>query len=171
MPTRPSATPKRLLGIIVVLLLASLGACFGPEEPQSILDKGARFPDVEGVVSDVSFEAVTIQGKAFRIRKDVESFTTREHKITPLIHWKDRYVHVGLDDQSNVEWIAGIGVVTKTDPPVVFYSGTFERAEKGRAIFKDGTVLRLGEGVKPPRKGRKAVANIDPSTRRITKFE
>lgn len=149
-------------GFVVSVLLA-LSACFPQEEPASILDTGPRFPDIEGVVTDVSFERLVLDGdRTHLIDTDVESFTTRGHSVTPLLSWKNKYVHVGLGEDGAILWIAGIGIVSG-DPPRVIYTGIFERVARGRAVFKDGTTLRLAGGVKPSPRGRETVATIDPA--------
>lgn len=154
---------RRLMFVAIGMLL--LVACVRQEEkPASILDKGPRYPTDEGVVTDINFERMELDGsRVYRISEAIESFTTRSHDVTPLLSWKNRYVHVGVNDQREAIWVAGIGVVTG-DPRVVVYTGAFERVDaKGRAIFRDGTVLQLGEGVQAPSKKTEVVVNIDPS--------
>ena len=135
-------------------------AC-GPDEPESILNQGPRTPDADGIVTDINFNEVQIDGSdTFEIHPEIESFTSREHTITALLRWKDRwYVHIGLEDNVAV-WIAGIGIVVEGDEQVT-YPGTFLRAENDRAIFEDGTVFRMADGVASAREGSLVAAVID----------
>jgi hypothetical protein len=131
--------------------------------PESATDLEARIPDDAGVVTLVTLERIELDGKnSYQVSEDLESFTTGDHTIRPLLSWKDRYVQLGLDDGA-VQWVAGIGIVA-SDPPRVLYTGLFERLEsERRAVFRDGTVLVLAEGVSAPPKGSEALATIDPS--------
>ena len=143
------------------LVLLVLVACQTP--PPSATDLEARIPDDAGVVTLVSLERIELDGEnSYPVSEDLESFTTGDHTVRPILSWKDRYVHLGIDDGA-VQWVAGIGIVA-SDPPRVLYAGVFERlAEERRAVFRDGTVLALAEGVSPPPKGSETLATIDPS--------
>jgi hypothetical protein len=159
----------RLLGFLVLLFTVT-AACNRGET--SVLAEGPRVPDAEGVATDISFEQVVIDSnETYKILRTVESFATHSHDITPLLSWKDKYVHLGLDDDNGVLWIAGIGLVPKKDDPRVIYSGVFQELVGGRAVFKDGTTLRLASGVKAPKKGVRAEALIDPKTDRATSLK
>ncbi|MBW3588170.1 MAG: hypothetical protein KY429_01990 [Actinobacteria bacterium] len=128
-----------------------------------MLDQGPRSPDAAGVVTDISFHQVQIDGsETFAIDPEIESFTSREHAVTALLRWKDRwYVHIGLEDNVAV-WIAGIGIVVEGSNQVT-YPGTFLRADGNRVIFEDGTVFRMAEDVNtdPFREGRLVAAVVD----------
>lgn len=129
--------------------------------------KQTRFPDDEGTVTAVDFEDIQIDGsRKHPIRPDVQSFSTYTGKITPLLGWMGKYVHVGLDHEGRTIWIAGIGVVIDaTDRPTVLYlNGELLRVDsQNRAIFRDGTVLRLDRGVTPPSRKKPLKATIDPA--------
>lgn len=139
----------------------------------SILDKGPRVPSDEGVVTAVTFESITLEGaRTYEISKGVESFTTNEHTVTPLVHWLDRYVHVGVNKAKVALWVAGIGVVPKggSDSRVV-YSGVFNKLDaNGRAVFADGTVLKLGPGVTPPEPDKQVLVYLDPLAKQIVQM-
>lgn len=129
-----------------------------------------RFPDDQGIVTAVNFDEITLDGeRSFPISDEVDSFTTRGHDTTPLVHWQDRYVHIGIDADGLVIWVAGIGIVVEEDDArVVLYTGVFEGLdEDGNAIFQDGTVLRLAEGIEPPGVGDEAAARIDADTDQV----
>lgn len=148
--------------VCTLLVLFFLVGC-GPDEPESILDQGARSPDAAGIVTDINFHEVQIDGSdKFAIDPEIESFTSREHAITALLRWKDRwYVHIGLEDNAAV-WIAGIGIVVEGSNQVT-YPGTFLRAEGDRAIFEDGTVFRMAEDINTEafREGSLVAAVVD----------
>lgn len=149
----------RIAAALLVVCLLTV-AC-GPEEPASILDEGARFPDAAGVVTDISAQSVQLDdGSTYAISPEVESFTSKEHLVTALLRWKDGwYVHIGLEGDS-VIWIAGIGLA-RGDSGQVNYPGVFDRMERGHAIFADGTAFMADEGVEPLPEDSEALAIVD----------
>lgn len=161
----------------LVALLVTVGAgCTAkvPEESppkQSIILKDFRIPDDEGVVTSIDRRSIEIDGaRRYAIDPAVESFTASGRKVTPIVHWKNRYVQVGIRAKRAI-WIAGIGVVANTDPPLVFYGAEFVRLDKeSRAVFDDGTVLKIRSGVEPPAERRKVSAEIDPVAKEIVRF-
>lgn len=153
-------------GVALGTLLLLLVAC-GPRE--GIFESGKpRFPDAEGIVTEIDFKRVVIDEKrTYEISPAVESFSTYNGKVASLLSWKHTYVHLGLDGDETVEWIAGIGVLDRSrEPPVVHYTGSkIERVDgRSRAIFEDGTVLRLKRGQERPPKGTPVRATIDPES-------
>lgn len=165
-----------LTGALAVIAFLAVG-CSTEESPaptrRSILDQGTRFPSDEGVVTQVDLEGAKIEldgARSYRVSRQVESFTSRTHRVTALVHWKDRYVHVGLDDESVVVWVAGIGVVARDGERMVTFSGVFERVEKGRAVFRDGTALKVAAGVATPEPGKDVVCSVDPKTGEIVRI-
>lgn len=120
----------------------------------------------------MTLERIQIDGRhAFTYSPRVESFTTRGHDVTPLLSWQGKYVQLALDDKHQVAWVAGIGSVVKVTPPYTLYSGNFDHVDKRthRAVFKDGTTLRIERGVKVPRPGE-CLVTIDPSKHAISKI-
>ena len=150
------------LVVAVAALGVSVTACFGGGQPRSVLDAGPRVPDAEGEVTDVSPQRIVLSGRrSFAIAPTVQSFTTRTHDLAPLSGWRGKYVHIGLDDEQEVVWIAGIGVVIQAPPRRVLYTGVFERLDsEGRAVFSDGTVLRLRSNIETPSEGVETLATI-----------
>jgi hypothetical protein len=59
------------------------------------------------------------------------------------------------------EVIRGVG------PPVVYYNGVLLRLDGDRAIFRDGTVLQLADGVTSPVETGFVRAELDPSLHRV----
>lgn len=163
---------RRVLVAALVLLLAA--SCSGGGDGGPSAGPAPRFPDDEGVVTNVNFERIELDGsRRYPISATISSFSTYNSKVISLLSWKDAYVHLGLDGKDTAVWVAGIGVVdTSADPPVVVYtSGLLKRVDaKRRAIFEDGTVLRLGSGVEAPRPGTRVTATIDAARHLVIKF-
>lgn len=150
---------------VVVLLLLSFASCREEERPQAGSYRvGPRIPDAEGVVTDVNNEKIEINGKnTYEISQEVESFRALEtHEVTPLAHLQGRYVHLGIKDDL-VVWITGIGLVIPGPPKEVFFPGRFLKMVAGRALFRDGTTLKLAPGVTIPKRGDQVDATIDPT--------
>ncbi|HVE75383.1 MAG TPA: hypothetical protein VND22_01305 [Actinomycetota bacterium] len=149
---------------MALALIASLPACAAAVGPKSALEIGARVPSDQGIVTQGDFRRIELDGeRSLPVSEDVESFTTRGHEVVPPGRWKSRYVHVGIKDKQ-VVWVAVIGVVPQGDAPVVIYSGVFDRLDsKKRAVFEDGTVIKLADGVSAPPKGKETVVFIDPA--------
>lgn len=155
--------------LVAALALVTLGACSRGGDDRLVLDGSPRVPDAEGVVEEISFERITLDGgRSYGVSDDLASFSTYDLAPVPMLHRKGQYVQVGLDGDE-VEWMAGIGVVVRAPgaEPVVFYNGHLLRVGDGRAIFRDGTVLRLGDGVRSPVPEGLVRAEIDPGTHRV----
>ena len=133
-----------------------------------VLDGRPRYPDVEGVVEQISFEGITLDGgRSYEVRNDLQSFSTYDLGAVPMLHRLGQYVQLGLDGKK-VAWMAGIGVVVRgAGPPVVYYNGVLVRLDGDRAIFRDGTVLRLAGGVRSPVERGLVRAEIDPAVHRV----
>jgi hypothetical protein len=158
--------PRRLL-LVVLLLLA--GCSRGGKENAFALDGSPRFPDAEGVVEEISLDRITLDGdRRYKVSEDLASFSTYDLSTTPMLHRKGQYVHLGLDGDT-AEWMAGVGVVVRVpdQPPVVYYNGYLLKIEDGRAIFRNGTVLRLADGLKSPTDPGLIRAEIDPVRHRV----
>jgi len=160
---RPS--PFSLLLVVGAILLAG---CARSDTDRLVLDGRPRPPDAEGVVEKISFESVTLDGgRTFEVRKDLQSFSTYDLAAVPMIHRLGQYVQLGLRDEK-VAWMAMIGgVVEAGASPVVYYNGVLLRLEGDRAIFRDGTVLRLADGVASPVESGFVRAELDPSLHRV----
>jgi hypothetical protein len=145
-----------------------MGGCNrGATETESAYRAGVpRFPDDEGVVTDVNFERLTIDGqRKYEISQDVESFSTYDGTILSLLVHKNRYAQLGLDGKT-VVWISGIGLVL--EDKTVVYVGEVSKADEKRLIFKDGTVLQLHPRVStPPAAGQRIKALILPDKHQI----
>lgn len=153
---------RRRFHILLILGLV-LSGCRGEGEVE--FSKRVRYASDQGVVTQIDFASVKLDGqRGYSIRKDVQSFSTYNGKVTALLSWKDKYVHIGVDDDRNVLWVAGIGVLDRSvDPPLVYYSnGLLKRVDgKRRAIFADGTVLQLDREVEIPPSNSRLTAAID----------
>ncbi|MGH2811992.1 MAG: hypothetical protein ACRDI1_04690 [Actinomycetota bacterium] len=147
-----------------------LGACSrGPTD----FSQEVRVPSDQGVVTSINFTQVELDGKRrYSISSEVQSFSTYNGEVTPLLAWEKKYVHLGLEDDT-VMWFAGIGVLDRTaDPPVVFYAnGLVEDIDgEGRLVFADGTVLEPAEGLELPPEGARVTAKIDTEKHLIAEF-
>jgi hypothetical protein len=141
-----------------------LAGCAKSSNHRLVLDGRPRYPDVEGVVDQISFEQITLDGgRTYGVQKDLQSFSTYDLAAVPMLQRRGQYVQLGLNGKK-VAWLAGIGVVVRgAGPPVVYYNGTLVRREGDRAIFRDGTVLRLAAGVNPPVEHGLVRAELDPA--------
>jgi hypothetical protein len=152
---------------VLLLTAALLAGCSGGDGDRLVLDGRPRHPDAEGVVTAVSRERITLDGdRSWPLRRDLQSFSTYDLGATPILGRQGQYVQVGLRHKE-AAWVAGIGVVVPAQPPVVFYNGHLLKIEKGRAIFRDGTVLRLAGGVRSPVPEGPVRAEIDPAKHRV----
>ena len=167
---------------MVLLLVAGvllLGGCTKSDDDRLVLDGSPRLPDTEGVVEEISFDRITLDGgRSYAVRKDLQSFSTYDLAAVPMLHRLGQYVQLGLDGKK-VAWMAGIGVVVRgAAPPVIYYNGVLVRLDDDRAIFRDGTVLRLADGVTSPvgrdvppggqvQLPRLVRAEIDPALHRV----
>ena len=150
-----------------MIVALALGACREGAE-RLVLDGRPRVPDVEGVVEQISFERITLDGgRSYEVRKDLQSFSTYDLAAVPMLHRLGQYVQLGLSGKK-VAWMAGIGVVVRgAGPPVVYYNGVLVRLDGDRAIFRDGTVLRLADGVTSPVDQGLVRAELDPALHRV----
>jgi hypothetical protein len=158
--------------LIFVLASIALASC-SPKAPDSAT-KQVRFPDDEGIVTQASLspDVIQLDGKRmYKITRGVESFSTYNGKLRPILGWKERYVHIGLDKAHRVVWIAGIGNVNEAVEPfqVYYTNGLLKRVQDGQLIFADGTVFKLGPGVAAPKVGSKYIVTLNAETHRVMK--
>ena len=161
--------PAALIALLVLALVG--GACDrgGDDHGDLVLDGRPRVPDAEGVVAEVSFTELELEGGAtYRITRDLRCFSTYTLAPVPLLGRKGQYVQLGLDGD-RVAWLASVGGVVNQDPPAVYYTGNLVKVDEGRAVFRDGTVFRLGDGVDAPEPGFVQVA-IDPTAGEVRSF-
>ncbi len=159
---------RPLLLLLLAGALTLVGCSSKSDEERVVLDGRPRFPDAEGVVEQISFERITLDGgRSYEVRKDLQSFSTYDLAAVPMLHRLGQYVHLGLDGKE-AAWMAGIGVVVRGPaPPVVFYNGFLLRLDGDRAIFRDGTVLKLADGVTSPVESGLLRAELDPALHRV----
>jgi hypothetical protein len=152
-----------MVGVLVMVMVMA-GCSRGDDEGRFALDGSPRFPDVEGVVERISTERIALDGgRAYDVASDLASFSTYDLGATPMLHRKGQYVQLGLDGDT-AKWMAGVGVVVRAPgkAPVVYFNGYLLQVHDGRAIFRNGTVLRLAKGVKSPVESGRVRAEIDP---------
>ena len=155
------------LGLLLAGALA-LGGCSKGDTERLVLDGRPRVPDAEGVVEKISFEQITLDGgRSYGVRKDLQSFSTYDLAAVPMLQRLGQYVQLGLDGK-RVAWMAMIGeVVRAAAPPVVYYNGVLVRLDGDRAVFRDGTVLQLADGVTSPVDHGLVRAELDPALHRV----
>jgi hypothetical protein len=124
----------------------------------------ARVPDVEGVVSAVDGHRIVIDGTRYVLADDAASVST--YTLDPVPLRTHTFVHAGVDDDTGrVQWVATVGIVSRTDPPRVRYTGRLRSVRDGRATFADGTALLVADDLRLE-PGFLAV-ELDPATDRI----
>ena len=158
----------RPLSLLLLAGALPLVGCSKGDDGRLVLDGRPRIPDAEGVVEQVSFEKVTLDGgRSYGVRKDLQSFSTYDLAAVPMLQRSGQYVHLGLDGKK-VAWMAMIGAVVEGGAaPVVYYNGVLLRLEDDRAIFRDGTVLQLADGVTSPVETGFVRAELDPALHRV----
>ena len=135
-----------------------------------VLDGSARRPTDEGVVTAVSREKVTLDGRrTYKVSPTLKSFSTYTLATTPLLDKDGQYVHVGARG-GTVYWIAGIADVLDGS---VYYTGRLVQVEGDRAVMRDGTVLRLApaaKGTEAVRPEGEVVARIDAGRHQVVEL-
>jgi len=155
--------------------VAALGiaapACRGSSSSSAAavrLDGSPRVPDDEGVATSLSRTRITLDGKrTYAVSTRLVSFATATGAIEPMLSREGQYVQIGVVKENGhrlMVWMAGFAAVVPSTPPAVYYQGRFVRRDGALAIFRDGTVLRLGAGVKVPKANSDATVQIDPAT-------
>jgi hypothetical protein len=150
---------RTALGLAALVVLA--GACSSSGKVVA-LDGSPRHPDDEGVVTRISFQRITLDGKrTYDVSPELLAFSTVTRQLEPMLSREHQYVQVGLHGSTMV-WMAGIAAVVPTTPPAVYYVGRMTSVDgEGRATFSDGTVLRLGPSARTLQR-RRVRAKIDP---------
>lgn len=163
---RPGRLSYWLLIALPLVLLTAV-ACNRSAEPQSVYQKGKdRVPKDEGVVTDVNFERLTLdRDRTYQISEEVESFSSYNGEVMPLLHHKNHYAQIGVHEGKVVSWIAGIGLVLEDG--FVVYNGTVKSADKKRLVFEDGTVLQMSVRAYIPEKGERVKATILPAKHQV----
>jgi hypothetical protein len=143
----------------------------GGGQPVVRLDGSPRVPDDEGVATALSHTSITLDGaRTYPVSERLVSFSTYTGAIEPMITRKGQYVQIGLDEEDGKKvmvWMAGVAQVLATAQPAVYYTGTYVRTIEGgkRAVFRDGTVIRLSPDVTVRGKsGTGVIVRIDPAT-------
>ncbi|HEX2850336.1 MAG TPA: hypothetical protein VHN98_07275 [Acidimicrobiales bacterium] len=155
-----------LVALAVAGLLA--GGCGRRTPPAVVLDGRPRLPDVEGVVQQVSFTSVELDGgRRYRITRDLQCFSTSTLQAVPLLERQGQYVQMGVD-HGRVVWMAAVGGVVPVTPPAVYYRGELVRVSRAGAVFRDGTVVALSPELraslsKPSAARGRVLVRIDPA--------
>ena len=159
-----------MVRVVAALVTATLlvGACSKDERATLVLDGSTRRPDAEGVVDQVSSSHLTLEGKRYPLSSKLQAFSTYTLEAVPVLARRHQYVQVGLDD-GTIVWLAAFGAVVRVpgSEPTVYYTGVFRRMEGGRAVFRDGSALRLAGGTAAPKPGTRVRADIDPERHEV----
>lgn len=155
---------------ILVLVGALVVAACGPGEdpaPDIVLDGTPRHADDQGVVTKISLESLTLDGeRTYPVSSKLKAFSTVTLELEPMLSRDGQYVLVGVAD-GKVVWMAGVAQVVPGTPRRAFYTGTLEQVGDGRLVFRDGTVLDLADGYRPPVEEGAVVVEIDVDKRRV----
>lgn len=151
--------------VVVALIVVLAPGCRGSSGPPVRLDGSPRFPDLEGIATNVSLNRIEIAGRRLKVSRSLQSFSTYDLSPAPLLGREGQYVQAGVNGDV-VEWLAGIGVVVRP-AGVVYFVGNLVGVERGRAVFRDGTTLGLSKGVSASPRGR-VRAEIHAARRVIT---
>lgn len=148
-------------------------ACGGGDGQGVRLDGSPRYPDDEGVLTDLDEHELSLDGeRTYRVSPRLVAFSTFTQITEPPGLRRGQYVQVGLEDD-RVVWMAGVAAVIELDGArSVFYEGEVaEVDERKRLVFRDGTVLRLSDELAARAErgpvGAPVQARIDVSTRRV----
>ena len=142
----------RRVAALLVAVAFTLSACGGSSPAAVKLDGSPRHADVEGIVVTAGASGITLDGqRKFAVSDKVISFSTYNRKLVPLVSTRGAYVQAGVKGNT-VVWISKIGPVSAdaSGHRTVQYQGTLVKVAGAELIFKDGTVLRLGAGLKAP---------------------
>jgi hypothetical protein len=166
---RVGGVGRAIAGLACAVLLLGT-ACSSSSSGRVALDGSPRFPDREGVVTEVSLSGLTLNGHdRFTVDRRLQCFSTYTLESVPLLGRKNQYVQVGIKGH-RVVWMASFAAVIRLpgQRPVVYYTGHLVKVDvQHRAIFRDGTVLRLGSNVSAPPGTAVLRAEIDTSTQRV----
>ena len=143
-------------GALVCVAALLLVACSsGPPAPHIKVDGSPRYADDEGIITrfDENTLRITIDGKRrYVISEKARVFATSTLQPVGLRGRIGQYVQVGLAEKQ-VVWVATFTQVVQlaNTPALAFEVGTLVRVDsRHRAVFKDGTVLRLASGTALP---------------------
>lgn len=150
------------------MLSLGLSCGGGDPRPDIALDGSPRHPSDQGIVTDVSFEQITLDGeRTYDVSEHLKSFSTSTLELEPMLGRDGQYVLVGVED-GTVVWMAGVAQVVPGPRPTVYYTGNLSSIdESGRLIFRDGTVLQMNEGYRPTISRGPVVVKIDALTHRV----
>jgi hypothetical protein len=169
---------RRAALVLLVLALAGGGALLVTRSPWRDdgpaplrLDGTPRLPDDEGVATSLSRRSITLDGtRTYEVSDQLRSFSTYTLALEPMIGRKGQYVQVGLDGDTMV-WMAGVAQVLEVDGErSVYYTGRYVRTVEGRLVFRDGTTIAPGAGVKAPPPNRDVTVRIDAKTHRAVEI-
>ena len=153
-----------------LVLLAGCGG--GAKAPEITLDGSPRRANAEGVVTDVSLERLTLDGRrTFEVDPKLRCFDAGTLKSVPLLGRLGTYVQAGVAGKK-VSWISSYSAVVELPdrPRLAFHIGTVVTAKPGEIVFKDGSVLKVAPDVQLPPADVRARADIDVERHQVLAF-
>lgn len=163
----------RAAGALLCIAATFVAACSsGPPAPRIHVDGSPRYPDDEGTVTkfDENTLRITIDGKrSYVISEKARVFATSTLQPVGMRGRVGQYVQVGVS-KKYVVWVATFTQVVQlaNTPPLAFEVGNLVRVDsRHRAVFRDGTVLRLADGVALPTLPAHVRADIDVGSHSI----
>ena len=151
MPVQAAAVSagRHLLAAVTAAFLA-VGCGFGGGGEEELrLDGSARYPDDQGIATELAFDSITLDGeRTYDVSDRLAAFSTATATLEPMLRRRGQYVQIGLDGDTMV-WMAGVAAVVRLPQGErVFYNGTLREVDDdGRLVFVDGTVWEVAKGV------------------------
>jgi hypothetical protein len=163
------------LAAVVVACTLLLGGCAGGGASHHakavVLDGRPRYPDDEGLLKAVNTKELRIDGRRYQVSQNIQAFSSSTTETVSLLSRLGQYAQVGVNGKK-VVWIAMYSAAAELPgrPKLAFHVGTLVRVDKGRGIFKDGSVLKLGSSQAPANLPASVRAEIDVARHRVDKL-
>jgi len=156
------AVARRLLcAAVLAVVVVAVPSCGGGGPTPLVLDGSPRFPDDEGLVTDVDLDTVTLDAeRTYDISDELRSFSALDLSTAPLLFSDGQYAQVGLHGDT-VVWLGTVARPVGVDPPVVYFTDAVAEVANGNLTFAGGLVLRLADDRDAPAAGTVVRAELD----------
>ena len=145
--------PGGRVAVAALTLVLAVACSKGAPAPDIVLDGRPHAPGDEGVLSALTERTLSLDSRRdYRLSPKAKAFAAASLQKVPLGGRLGQYVQVGLVKKT-VVWIATFSAVVQLPgkPPVAFHIATLKQVDaERRAVFADGTVLRLDSTVELP---------------------
>jgi hypothetical protein len=140
-------------------------------EPAIELDGSPRFPDDQGIATDMTVDEITLDGaRTYPVSPRLQSFSTSTMELEPFRKRRGQYILVGLEG-GEIVWVGAVaGVVRHRDGASVYYTGTLIDRRERDLIFDDGTVLRAAVELDVPVLPVAVRARIDAAAHEVVEL-